>query len=67
VKGVRFATNILLTIFRVVLDNVICILMVAVAQLVEFRIVDPAVAGSSPVSHPLQEKGRFENRPFVLA
>lgn len=26
--------------------------MVAVTQLVEFRIVIPVVAGSSPVSHP---------------
>ena len=27
-------------------------IMVGVAQLVELRIVDPAVAGSSPVAHP---------------
>ena len=27
--------------------------MVAVAQLVEYRIVIPAVAGSNPVGHPI--------------
>ena len=30
--------------------------MVAVAQLVESRIVIPVVAGSSPVSHPINTK-----------
>ena len=31
------------------------ILMVAVAQLVEHRIVVPVVAGSNPISHPILE------------
>ena len=41
---------------------------VEVAQLVEPRLVEPAVAGSSPVFHPIQEVSRkwwrsgFENR-----
>ena len=31
--------------------------MVGVAQLVEPRIVIPVVAGSSPVAHPIKQKG----------
>ena len=33
--------------------------MVSVAQLVELRIVIPAVAGSSPVVHPIDENGLY--------
>ncbi len=36
--------------------------MVGVAQLVELRIVTPAVAGSSPVIHPIQ---RTVNNTYV--
>jgi hypothetical protein len=42
--------------------------MVAVAQLVESRIVIPVVAGSSPVSHPNKFKhlARFIQPGFLL-
>ena len=33
--------------------------MVRIAQLVEHRIVDPGVAGSIPVSHPIFFKNNF--------
>ena len=39
--------------------------MVAVAQLVEHRIVIPVVAGSSPVSHPIFPTSRL--RPSAIA
>jgi hypothetical protein len=32
--------------------------MVSVAQLVEPRIVDPVVVGSSPIAHPIHKMGR---------
>ncbi|MEY4448207.1 MAG: hypothetical protein RLZZ433_1222, partial [Pseudomonadota bacterium] len=41
---------------------------VAVAQLVESRIVIPVVVGSSPISHPIKFKGftRFLVNPFFV-
>ena len=45
--------------------------MVAIAQLVESRIVIPVVVGSSPISHPNIEKpasieaGFFSRLPFM--
>lgn len=38
--------------------------MVAVAQLVEHRIVIPVVAGSIPVSHPIFQKAVHSGRLF---
>ena len=38
--------------------------MVAVAQLVEHRIVIPVVAGSIPVSHPIFQKAVHQGRLF---
>ena len=37
--------------------------MVAVAQLVEPRLVVPVVAGSSPVSHPKESREKWELAP----
>ena len=38
--------------------------MVAVAQLVESRIVIPVVVGSNPISHPIQLQENFV--PFII-
>jgi hypothetical protein len=43
--------------------------MVAVAQLVESRIVIPVVVGSSPISHPKQKSKKacnFQLQAFLL-
>ena len=41
--------------------------MVAVAQLVEPRIVTPVVVGSSPISHPICQKcGAPQRAPFFV-
>jgi hypothetical protein len=40
--------------------------MVAVAQLVEHRIVIPVVAGSIPVSHPIFQKAVQADRLFYV-
>lgn len=38
--------------------------MVGVAQLVEYRIVIPVVAGSIPVAHPIQNSR--SNKPYCV-
>ena len=40
--------------------------MVAVAQLVESRIVIPVVVGSSPISHPISSK-ELPNQAFIIS
>ena len=39
--------------------------MVAVAQLVESRIVIPVVVGSSPIRHPISRPPCVATRPFA--